>query len=447
MIAVANPCAADLEHWRRCRRAAPHQCNGMVERQPDGGLRLNLFPWQQEMVHTQDRALWVVGGYGSAKTEGLAAALVLDCLANPGTLNCAAAYSNPVLLRTQIPAITRFCETALPQGSWIHLQTKKQFRFSNGSAIQLQTCDVQPAELKGPEYGVVGIEEAELVPEAHFEILDDRIRRPNVRRCLMVVSNSPPMAHWTARHFHEKPRAGYRYRRVSSYRNPYLPKSYLRKLREKYPPGTVAHRRYVLGEIGVPLEGAVFVEFGEQHILDEIPDPSRIIGYVAGMDFGAGHPTAYMVAAVTKDDDLIIIGEHVAQYLRVAEHWERISPIRPAGTVVFADHDLQLRIEYEGVGLRTEPAPKHIGEDRGFELIRARLAPHWQVGRPRLFFLRNGCPKLISRMQTHVHGQKLWDDEVDALRYLVTGYDLADETLNLLPGGMDTEEHLAHYRR
>lgn len=414
----------------------------------DGRMKFRAFWWQAAMLESDYDALHVVGGYGSAKTTGLAFANVIDALTFPGTLNAAAGASLPVLKRTQIPAIRSACEAllGLEGDEWIHRLGDKEIRFNNGSIIRFISCEGDPREIRGPEYGLITIDEADLVSEEHFDQLMDRLRRPGTTCRMISASNSPPHGHWIIKHFHEKRRHRYRFISVRSYDNPYLPEKYFRSLEEKYPPGTAAHRRYVLGELGVPLEGAIFTEFGDIHILDEIPDPSRIMGHVAGLDFGAGHPTAYLEAAITKDDDLIFCGEHVANYLRIEQHVNIIDHLRHPDCVIFSDHDLQLRIEYAALGVETQLAPKHIGREKGIDMIRVRLADHWQLSRPRLYIVRSACPHLIMRMGSHTWEEmrkKKNDDEIDALRYCVTGWDLVEDD----GGVLEVDDHLSKYRR
>lgn len=81
--------------------------------------------------------------------------------------------------------------------------------------------------------------------------------------------------------------------------NPVLSVTYKRNLELAHPPGTLWHKRMVLGEWAVA-EGAVYdmldVAPGGAHVVSDLPDPREYERVVVGVDYGTANDTVFLAA-------------------------------------------------------------------------------------------------------------------------------------------------------
>ncbi len=372
-----------------------------------------------------------VGGFGSGKTEDLAYESMYQCLAYPDNYGCLASATYPQLNRSTIKKVFEFyAKMGLKEGiHYTYNQNDKEVRFYNKSKFFFQaTVGIPATQMLGSELGFLLFDECESIPEDAVTKLKSRVRKLNASRVVRYYANPMPNGHWFSEWFHEKPRQGYRLVQAPTHENYYLPADYIAELEAMYPPGSVGRRRYLDGELGVPLEGAVYPEFSPHiHIVEEMPD--NVIGYINGLDLGHNNPTCWLSAAVTDDDELIICGEHYAAKMLLADHAECIKEVYLGGPC-FADHDAQDRAELEELGVDTVPAHKEVM--MGIDTVRGRLV------RGTLKILKGACSNLVREFGSYIwHATlekpiKLNDHAQDALRYLCTGYDYAIEDVNLI---------------
>lgn len=410
-------------------------------------IAIPLLPKQKEFLRGPKAAAKVaafVGGLGSGKTHGGGIFTHSEAIRYPRNYICVAAATYPQLQRSTIRIFRALFDSLKAPYVW-HQQRRAITFPHNGSEIIFVSCDVPPTQLQGPEFGALCIDEGEGVSEEHFKTLRARVRLANrdgggwdYSRRVRVIANPPHMHHWITRHFYSKPIPGYQLVQASTHDNHLLTADYLAELHHLYPVGTPEHRRWILGEMGVPVEGAIYPEFAsDRHTISEdewsaiAARQGYVIGYFCGLDLGADHPTCFLQLALGADDCLYVVGEHHARFLPIDEHLEHIAAIYRGGPI-FADHELQTRLEYEFRGWPTVPAPKHLGWDLGCAAVRRRLV----LGQ--LKVVRDRCPKVIEEFAKYRHARparpdtpykdgpvKVDDDAMDALRYGVTGLDLA----------------------
>lgn len=391
--------------------------------------RLKLLPKQKKtlrLLGLGNDPVYYIGALGTGKTEILAYFVLCEAVKYPGNFICVAAATYPQLNRSTIRAVLRVAKR-MGLSHRYYKQEKRLRLHGSGSEIIFVSCDVPAVELQGPEFGALAADECEGIGEEQIRALQGRVRKRGASRAQLYVANPPGRYHWmTVDALRQKARLV----TSTTYDNPILPKDYIRRLEWIYPPGTLDHRRYMLGEIGLPREGAVYPEYEPSRmIIDEEP---TFIGFVNGLDLGANHPTAYLEAGLTADDVLVIIGEHYGSYMPIDEHVDAISAIYRGGPI-FADHEAQTRLEYEFRGWPTELAPKFLGPEVGIESVRRRIITG------RLKILRGAAPNLerefgLYRYAKPLHSDRPYrdqvvkkdDDALDALRYLVTGLDLAE---------------------
>lgn len=395
-------------------------------------MDLRVFPTQYDFLTAKDQLLCWIAGVGAGKSWALAWWVLNECMKYPGNIGMVAAATNPQLRMATIPTFHEvFAEAGV---EYEFSEWRGVCQFANGSWFKYQSLDIPSEQLKGSTLGFLAVDEVDACPEKHIEKLIGRLRRMHTSRRCRLIGNSPPPQHFLEYWFLPN-RAGElgrkaRGRLITSptYENTLLPKDYIEKLEMQYPPGTNEHRRYVMGELGVPMEGVVLKEFESRHVVAESEVPwDRIVGYVNALDLGANHYTVLLRGALTDDDRLFIIDEHAARRTLLQEHAAAIQRIRTKqgasnmGTI-FCDHDAQDRLELESLGVDTVPALKD-SKLRNIDMVRRRLRED------RLFIVGAKCPHLLSEIPYWVWHEnkdepiKKNDDCVDCLCYLVSGLD------------------------
>lgn len=392
----------------------------------DTEIVIKGLPGQLETLACPDREAYFIGGFGCGKTDGLAMFLDQEAHLYRNNYICAAAATYPQLQRSTIrKTLAYFDRRRLP---YKYNKNDKEIKLLDGcgSSIVFQSFDVPLQHRQGPEFGAAAIDEAETCTWDDFRIMRSRVRKLDASRKVRIFGNPPPEHHWITKRY----RDGKHYFYIADTReNITLPPDYIEDLLEMYPPGSYGYRRYVCGEIGVPLEGAVFPEFSSKfHLVDEKDVPwDRIVGYVNGLDFGYNHPTAFLVGAVTDDDVLYIVGEHYAPRLLLEEHCEHIRAIYLGGPI-FRDHDAQDAAEMAEMGIETLLATKDLS--MGLDLVRKRLV------RKTIKIVRGAAPNLVRELGVYLwhptrdEPMKKDDHAPDALRYMVAGLDLASSEEN-----------------
>jgi len=364
-----------------------------------------------------------------------------EAMSIPGNIGIVAAATNPQLRMSTIPTFQEVFDLIGAEyqfNEWLGV-----FKFPNGSWFKMQSLDIPEGQLKGSTLGFLAFDEVDACPEKHIEKLIGRVRRMGASRRVRMTGNSPPPNHFLeewflperARHAGKKIRG--RLMQSSTYDNHLLPPDYIEKIELQYPKDSVEYRRYVMGELGVPMEGVVFKEFDKHHVIryDQIPW-ERVIAYVNGLDLGWHHWTVFTRAAVTEWDEIFFFDEYACQEGYLEDHATAIFGILdndPAGLeddgTIYCDHDAQDRAELDRLGIHTVPAIK--GDKlAGIDCIRTRLRNN------KIFFVADRMPKLMSEIPYYVWNTgtekssgkdepvKKNDDSIDSSRYAVSGWDL-----------------------
>jgi hypothetical protein len=194
-----------------------------------------------------------------------------------------------------------------------------------------------------------------------------------------------------------------------------------------------------------------------RHIVGE-PDAGgparRVVGHVAGMDFGIRSQTVVLLGSIDEDGLLVIEREHVAAGLRLKEHvaalrrWieegcTEVSPgtegasrgirwvgIDPAGCARNEQTGISNRRFLQEAGFRV--LLRRTTVQAGIRRVSTRLSPADAPDRPRLL-IRSRCTRLIEAMQRYHYPTDNLDKTepvkdgpdhaCDALRYLVVNLD------------------------
>lgn len=409
-------------------------------------MEIELFPTQYEFQEAEDDILCWIGGIGCGKSFCLALWVLRQVQDHPGNIGVVAAATNPQLRMSTIPTFIEVFDLIGVEykfSEWLGI-----FRFPNGSWFKMQSLDIPADQLKGSTLGFLAVDEVDVCPESHVQKLIGRLRRVDATRHVRMTGNSPPPLHWLETWFlperalAEGKKLRGRLLNSSTYENHLLPPDYIEKVEEQYPPGTVEYERYVLGKLGVPMEGVVYKELDDRHLIswDEVPW-DRVIGYINGLDLGFKHWTVFTRAAVTSWDEIFFFDEYAATEGYLEDHADAIiqclsadpADVGDYGTI-YCDHDAQDRAELERLGIMTTPA---IKGDRmaGIDCIRSRLRDN------KIAFVKERMPRTMAEFPYYVWAEptgktggkdepvKKNDDAMDSIRYAVGGLDLVRDEI------------------
>lgn len=399
-------------------------------------MDIKLFKTQYEFLQDQSTSAFWIGGRGSGKSFCGALWVLNQAMKYPGCRGIVASSNNPQLKQATIPDFHSVFD--LIGVEYKYNEWNGMLHFGNGSSYKYQSLDVPEDTVKGGNLSWLFVDEVDACPEGHIKKLALAVRADYGSRQRRYIGNSPAPKSWVEKWTlprvaaeHGRKVVGPLYQ-SSMFENYLLPADSVEAALLDNPPGTPDYRRWILGEMGVPLEGAVYTEFDPKvHCVSMTDVPwHRIKGYVNGLDLGYNHYTVFLRGAVTDTEEIYIFAEHSGRMMLLREHYEMMSKLcdeDPAqlkydGTT-YCDTDLQDRAELWELGFPTVPA---IKDDKmaSIDVIQRRFKDRT------LFIVEDKCPRLLLEMPYYVYDPKKDepvkkdDHAMDAMRYLVGGYDL-----------------------
>lgn len=392
--------------------------------------RITLTGWQGELLEDQSEFLCIIGGRGAAKTR-FAALKAHRWIEQYPMVEFGYAANDFSTFEANF--VNEIQKGLFPEIGWLegrefrYIGGKKLWKFYNGATLRGFTMDKKPT--KGPTLGgVIGDEVDQWPSEDHWDVFQACARDARGPRQRIVLANAMPPTFWLNVHFEGsadgtiKARAGHTIRRVSSYENPFLPEDEIRKLETVYPPGSLAYRRWVLGE-AVAMQGALWPEFDiERHVFAPAAAPTRVLG-ANGLDLGhRPDPYAFVVARVDAQRRIWIIREHQQAELSALQQAPILKAMYESGEI-YSDHDASERATLRELGIHTTLAQKSI--PTGVETVRQAII------QDRLM-ISEECPLTIAAVQNSTWAgnpsggrEKPKHDQyshlASAVRYLVVG--------------------------
>jgi phage terminase large subunit len=387
-------------------------------------LRLRCLPYQAAVLQWPEAYGLVVGGRGAAKTRCAALQALVWLVQYPGIPFgvCADDFAK---LKSNF--MQEF-DTLLAEIGWVHGREyvfnkgEKTYTTAWGSTLTGFTMDKPPEKTKGPTLGGVIFDECDQISQEHYEIFEICARHPHGPRQRRLFANGTPPSHWLNKHFdpiHGATRPDHRMARVSSYVNRFLPASELRQLERRYPHGSLQNRRWIWGE-AVAMAGALWPEFGSQHIFQPSALPRGANLHANGLDLGYRDPYAYVRARVDGAGAIWITGEYQQAELSAIDQAPRIRALYEAGPI-FSDHDASERATLASLGIDTVLAQKEI--TYGIELVRQLIINGF-------LHVAADCVQVIEAMQNSMWNPKgarelplhdRFSHLASAVRYLCVG--------------------------
>jgi PBSX family phage terminase large subunit len=384
-------------------------------------IELVALPYQSDFLQDDRHAILLHGGLGAAKSWGLCADLYVQCARYPGAQYALTNNDYRQLWNSTHKELKKFLEQiGCPHR---YYKSDKLFVFPNQSTVTELTLDGDPKALKGPEWDAVWFDELDRTTLDHFDYLTDRARgkrRLNPDGSLFGghrvrgACNPVSPGHYLATKFFVDPLPGHRGMMVTTYDNAVnLPPEYIRNLEAKYPPGSLQHRRWMLGEI-VAMEGQIYDCFNSSHITDR--DNISFALQAHGLDLGYRDPTVFLTAGVDHQGLLWVTHEYAASDRTIRENAQEFKVLGE----IFVDHQANDRASYQELGIPTTLAHKEV--QHGIDLVRT-LFTKGQLK------IHRRCKRLITALYNY-HWKKnsevekpdhAFSDECDALRYLCCG--------------------------
>ena len=449
------------------------------------------FGAQVEAHNAPEDTVFLAGGWGSGKTWWLVAEALRGCVLNPGRPGTIVSPTFPLQRRTIYRALVDLLPgaTRWPSGSdnatrclgpmvrdWS--SRDRVLRLYNGSEIVFGSAE-DPGSLEGTSFSWACLDEPRLVRHEAWRILNSRVRDPNSKKLRRAIAGVPSMG-WLYDEFH-RPMPGRCVIRASTEGNPHLPEGYVAHLNLS----DRMARAFLHGE-WVVLEGVVFWNYGEESLVDVLPEPDRpTYGF---LDFGGRKPYFGLIQDVDGLGEVVV--EEVvstdileSRHARdIAEHLRSLGVVMldcfcdPAGRSRSAQTGLSSFRVYEDAFLEAGvlsgkmlhpvgPIERHI--PNGVEAVRARLQAH--DGSRKLFVSRALTePERTSRYPggaVGIHGallgyrypknrpsndlplkDSIHDHPADALRYYVVGrYGVVDAPdISALNAGLSSTHGLGY---
>lgn len=403
-------------------------------------VQVEIVPWQAELLArarmpTDTPRQWEdkpryelsMGGRGSAKTRGAA---MLAHLWLEGWRFCNFGVFADDFKKLQSNFFTELGEYLRVIG-WEHgrhyVLNKQEHRYTclrTGSTLQGFSMDKLPEKTKGPTlHGLLG-DETDQVTEAHYRIFEKCVRGERGPQQVFLFANAAPLAHWLNKRFSGSTKLPHHHlRRVSTYRNSFLTRQDIEKYEADYPPGSLGHKRWMLG-MPVPTEGAVYPEFDPSvHVIDALPAGCTMVAHVEGVDLGIVDPTVWLQIGLDSGGIMYVLDEYASEPYDSPQDQAANILARSKTSLRYSDWGLTHRTAFLHEGLVTINAEKDRAT--GHHLVRRRLKNRG------LYILKGKAPLLEASLQLYEYKPgTLKEDTVhtyshapDALRYAIVGVD------------------------
>jgi len=372
-----------------------------------------LDPHQSNFVNSYSRFLLNSGGVGSGKTYSIILKTLKLIMENPGIFILIGAQTYTSLRDT---VLREFLALVPPEIISSYNKSLLHFTFTNGSEVIFRSLDDE-AKLKSLNLGAVAIDEMTEIDEEIFKMLRTRLRQENMPCCLYGATNPSTFGNWVYKYFIEKPITGSEVVYSISADNDYLPVEYLNDLDTLKKSNPEYYSRMVMGKWGA-LEGLIYDLPMSQRVVNPVKPYQR---YIAGLDFGYDHPTAFLIAGVI-NGVYYIIDELYERKMTPDDIADRIKTKMEQYEIdiIYADGSRPEIIEH----LNRLDIPA-VGADKA--VFDGLMTVKQLINTQKLYIDAKECPMAIREFDSYVWDKKnkvkeipikLNDDSMDAIRYL-----------------------------
>jgi len=333
------------------------------------------------------------------------------------------------VVRTFLEEVDLYQHELKKAGIKLELQKKwlpsiMTFKFFNDSEVLFRSCD-DPMKFKSLNLDCFALDEPVDIDERVFLMLQGRLRATHLKHRFGVMAGNPAgKANWVYRNFFEGMDPNYYYVHTTTYDNKFLPKDYIKSMRESYDDDYA--RRYLEGEWG-SFEGQVYKDFSmERHVGNYRENKYKY--YIAGYDDGFRNPACFLTMGVDSDKNVFIIDEYYEtekttdQIVAYAEAMNHIYKFQK----IYADPSAVHWIETaKHKKLRVEKADNDL--DSGIAKCKAFFAND-------IIHIDKRCQNLVKEVESYQYNFdrlssnltekpiKKNDHAVDAMRYAFTNF-------------------------
>ena len=272
--------------------------------------------WQEDLVEANYRTIGVSGGLGCGKTNVIPKLINEEQDKYPGVRIAVAMPSYEQLddsLHFEIESY--FLKMRL---NAVFKKDERRWYFENGSTCEYVSFKVAMEALKGPEYGLGIIDEADnpTITREKFEAFEGRIGRTvdtiGSHR-LYVFLNPVSHGHHIYQNLREIGDPNSILFEIPTYANRYhLSPEYIKKRELRNPPGTPGHDRWMMGLCGIPSERAVYKHFKysrDQIKLEELREAGGLTNFRSAMHLADGQPTGWLQVGFMADGTMVPVRE------------------------------------------------------------------------------------------------------------------------------------------
>jgi phage terminase large subunit len=258
-------------------------------------MKFVQLPHQKDFIKDESRYLLNSGGVGSGKTYSIVLKALKLITKFPGIFGLIGAQTYPLLRDTTLREFINVVPSEIIKS---YNKSLQHFTFYNGSELIFRPFD-DANKLKSLNLGFAGIEEMTDVHEDIFKMLRTRMRQKGMPGCIFGATNPGTFGNWVYKYFIESPIVNSKVIYSISAFNKFLPEEYLKDLETLQKTNPEYYERMVMGKWG-SLEGVIYNLPIKQRI-KELPDKKKIHRWIAGLDFGFQHPTAFIIIGIREN--------------------------------------------------------------------------------------------------------------------------------------------------
>ena len=259
---------------------------------------------QDKFVASEAPLVLFSGAFGAGKSIALGAKALKLSLDYPNNFGY---ICRKVRATIGLSTLKTFLDLVCPKELIVsYNKTESLITLTNGSQLLFGGLDdpLKLGSLGAGGIGFVGIDEAIETAEDDWNMLEGRLRLPNVPHQIFAATNPGPPTHYLYRKFFTEGR-GEVYQ-ASSYDNPALPKDYRDRLSEFE---GIYKDRYVLG-LWKGLEGLVYSAFDDKICLIPRFEVDKSWPIYVGHDFGRVNAAALLYAGSPGTGDFFAFAEY-----------------------------------------------------------------------------------------------------------------------------------------
>lgn len=180
-------------------------------------------------------------------------------------------------------------------GSHIRYSQGKREMTVKNRLVHVIGCSDERAEqkIRGQTLAGAYVDEATLIPESAFRMLQSRLRVPGAK--LFCTTNPDSPYHWFKRDFLDNNQDVAQWHFLMD-DNPYLSSDYIQYIKRQY--HGLWYKRYVEG-LWVQAEGAIYDFFDERFHVINFP-PGMAESYICGVDYGTSNPCSFILIGINR---------------------------------------------------------------------------------------------------------------------------------------------------